>query len=80
MSAETPTAPEDSRSLFQRPWVILILVLHLGALGIPLYSRLDYSRAVRISIVVISIVYTIFVAMVIYWSVQQIINGFASIN
>lgn len=54
--------PQDSKQklkqLFDNPWALLVLVLHVGFLGIPLYWKTKYSLPVRLLIIVASIVYT----------------------
>jgi hypothetical protein len=58
--------------LRDKPWLMTILVLHLGAFGIPLYWKARYPRSVRLTIAVVSILYTIFVALAVAWGAMQI--------
>jgi hypothetical protein len=50
-------------------------MLHLGLFGIPLYWRTDYSRTVRIWLVVVSILYTVLVAIAVVWGVAQVMKA-----
>lgn len=52
--------PVDSR-LIDEVWVLVIIVLHLGCLGIPLYLVTRYSLTTRWLICLVSILYTLFV-------------------
>ena len=63
--------PEKQR-LLDKPWLIVILVLHLGFLGIPLYWKTSYSLGVRIWIVVASIVYTVVAVAAIVFMLSKI--------
>lgn len=58
--ANTPKT--DNHEIFrviERPWVLTILVLHVGFLGIPIYLKTGYSLGTRLLICAISIIYTI---------------------
>ena len=59
------------RPLRDRPWVMTILLLHLGVFGIPLYWKASYSRNTRILVVILSIVYTLLVVVVVIWGCMQ---------
>ena len=63
--------PEDSREKLKRlvnnPWALLVLVLHVGLLGIPLYWKTKYSLTVRLLIILASIVYTLVAVWLIVW-------------
>ena len=63
---------EQAERLRDRPWLLTILLLHLGVFGIPLYWQARYSRNIRIGIVIVSILYTILVIVVVAWGVMQI--------
>jgi hypothetical protein len=58
---------EGAAKLIDRPWLMILLVLHLGLLGIPLYWKSSYSLARRIQICLASIAYTVFVLFAVYW-------------
>src|SRR5690349_4189573 len=62
--------------MLDRPWVLLVLILHLGLLGIPVYWKSHHSLSARIGMVVFSIVYTIFAVWVIAWGLRQIATLF----
>lgn len=62
----------DKTGFYDRPWVIIVLILHLGVLGIPAYWKTNYSVQARLVMVAASIVYTIFAVTVIYWGLMQI--------
>jgi hypothetical protein len=67
--------------LLDRPWMLTILLLHLGAFGIPLYWRRScYSRSVRLGLIVVSILYTILVVLVIAWAVGQILAAVRTLS
>lgn len=57
--------------VMDRPWVIIVLVLHVGFLGIPLYWKTKYSVSTRIWIIIASIVYTVgavaFIVLTLRW-------------
>ena len=71
-AVESERENDESSSLLHRPWVVLVIVLHLGFLGIPVYWRLKYSLAERIWICVASIVYTVLAVALIWWGVLRI--------
>ena len=71
------TRIRDDR-LLNNPWVLLILVLHVGLLGIPVYWKLRYSRSTRILIIVGSIVYTVIAVGGILWGIAQIARLFTA--
>jgi len=58
--ADASVDPQQNR-LRDEPWFILVLLLHLGVLGIPFYLVTRYSLVVRLALVVASILYTLFV-------------------
>jgi hypothetical protein len=68
----TPQSSPLRRRILDRPWVIILVMLHLGLLGIPLYWKTNYSVAMRLMFVVASILYTIFAVLVIIWALMQI--------
>jgi predicted amidophosphoribosyltransferase len=47
-------------SVLDRPWVIAVLMLHVGFLGIPLYWKTSYSVQTRLILCLASILYTVF--------------------
>ncbi|MEM1070429.1 MAG: hypothetical protein AAGG48_06655 [Planctomycetota bacterium] len=72
-------APEPERSdvmqVMDRPWVIVVLLLHVGFLGIPIYWKTKYSVGTRVWICVASIVYTVaavaFIIVMIRWIMEM---------
>jgi hypothetical protein len=77
----TPIAPaRPTRRLFDRPWVVLIVLLHVGVLGIPYYWKTPYPVAVRAGLVFLSVCYTVFAVAVIAWGVWQIGRAVQSLS
>lgn len=83
-TASTHSAIErdDPQSVLDRPWIIAVLLLHVGFLGIPLYWKTRYSVATRVMICLLSVVYTVFavgvivgVGSYIYQRYQQLFGG-----
>jgi hypothetical protein len=66
-----PAAPQDA--LLNRPWFLVVLLLHVGILGIPAYWATKYSVTTRLLIIAASIVYTLLAVAIIVWAVQQIL-------
>ena len=68
-------AASDSKArlkqLLDRPWVLVVLILHVGFLGIPVYWKTNYSLGVRLFMVIASIVYTVgavaFIVVMLRW-------------
>jgi ABC-type xylose transport system permease subunit len=74
--ARTTNAPKSaSRRLIDRPWLIIVVLLHVGCLGIPFYWQTRYSRGIRLLLVVLSVVYTVFAVLVIAWAIGRIIEA-----
>jgi hypothetical protein len=72
-SASGTSAGDRKREkLFDRPWFITVLILHLGAFGIPAYWRTRYSVRTRVMLVVVSIIYTVIAVAIIAWGLMQI--------
>jgi hypothetical protein len=67
---------EEGR-IIDRPWFIVVLLLHVGFLGIPFYWKTRYSLGTRALICLISIAYTLFVVAVVTWGLLQIRQAFA---
>lgn len=65
--------------LLSRPWIIVVLMLHVGLLGIPLYWKTTYSLGVRLLLVAASIIYTVGAVAIIVgmlrWMVHQVVGG-----
>lgn len=79
-TAQRPTDSRDKLNrLLDRPWVLVVLILHVGLLGIPVYWRTKYSLATRLLMVIASIVYTIgavvFIAIMLKWLIQLFAGG-----
>jgi tellurite resistance protein TehA-like permease len=64
---QPPDAKQKLQRMFDSPWAMLVLVLHVGVLGIPLYWKARYSLAVRLLIILGSIVYTVAAVWAIVW-------------
>ena len=77
---DSNSSPSFSDRLPRHPWVLAILLLHLGVFGIPIYWKTKHSTNVRIMIVLVSIAYTIFFAVVVYWGIMQIVELFRSMT
>jgi hypothetical protein len=73
-----PTVPSRESRVLDRPWVIVLVLLHLGLLGIPLYWSTNYSVRTRLLICLASVAYTIFAVWVIVWAALQIMRVFAA--
>src|SRR5688572_28805140 len=54
------TGDDEQRKVLDRPWVIAVLLLHVGFLGIPIYWKTSYSVQTRVLICLLSVVYTVF--------------------
>jgi hypothetical protein len=65
-----------ARPLTDRPWFILIVLLHVGLLGIPYYWKTGYSLRARWLMCFASVAYTIFAVAVIIWGIMQILKLF----
>jgi hypothetical protein len=55
--------PVNAR-LIDEGWLIVLVLLHLGCLGIPLYLMTRYSLTTRLALVLVSILYTALVVVV----------------
>jgi hypothetical protein len=70
---------EKLKQLLDRPWVIVVLMLHVGLLGIPVYWKTSHSLAVRLMMVVASIVYTVgavaFIVVMLQWLIRMAAGG-----
>jgi len=56
-----------------QPWLLAVVLLHVGFLGIPVYWRTKYSTSVRLAIIAASIAYTLFVVIFVYWVVTRVL-------
>lgn len=74
-----PDSKEKLKQLLDRPWVIVVLILHVGLLGIPVYWKTNHSLGARLTMVIASIVYTVgavmFIVMMLRWLMQMVIGG-----
>jgi len=70
---------EKLKQLLDRPWVIVVLMLHVGLLGIPVYWKTNYSLGARLTMVIASIVYTVgavaFIVAMLRWIIHMAIGG-----
>lgn len=75
-SAATPNSGAPER-LIDKPWLLLVVLLHVGLLGIPLYWTTRYSLGVRLGICLASVVYTIAAVAGIGWGLWYIYSQIA---
>ncbi|MEE2935522.1 MAG: hypothetical protein VYA84_05950 [Planctomycetota bacterium] len=66
--------------VMDRPWAIILLLLHVGFLGIPIYWKTNYSVATRVWISVASIVYTVAALAFIFFTLRWIFQVLASFS
>jgi predicted amidophosphoribosyltransferase len=66
-TASASREPAPRQSLIDRPWVIVLTMLHVGFLGIPLYWHTRYSTRVKLAMIAASILYTIGAVAGIVW-------------
>jgi hypothetical protein len=71
-TAAPPETVKPQITMIDRPWLIALVILHVGLLGIPLYWKTKYPVHTRVLIVTISIVYTIAAVLGIVWGCAQI--------
>jgi hypothetical protein len=64
--ANSASGDDEPIRVLDRPWVLAVLLLHVGLLGIPLYCKTRYSVATRAIICLLSVVYTILAVAFIY--------------
>ena len=75
-NATSNTSQKNSPEWISRPWVIVVLVLHVGCFGIPIYWKTNHSVGVRLAIIAVSIVYTVAAVAFIYVMLRWIANIF----
>lgn len=72
-------AKAQLKRLLDRPWFLVVLILHVGLLGIPVYWRTKYSVGTRLLMIVISIVYTVaavaFIVLMLRWLYRMFFGG-----
>ena len=73
-AATTDKRPPEE--LINRPWVLIVLMLHVGLLGIPFYWKTKYSVGTRLLIILASIAYTVFAVTFIIWMLGYISRAF----
>ena len=66
--------------VMDRPWAIILLLLHVGFLGIPIYWKTNYSVGTRVWISVASIVYTVAAVAFIFFTLRWIFQVLASFS
>ncbi|MCA9119408.1 MAG: zinc ribbon domain-containing protein [Planctomycetaceae bacterium] len=70
---------QNLKRLLDRPWVLVVLILHIGFLGIPVYWKTKYSLPARLFMVTASIAYTIgaiaFIVFMLKWLIQLFAGG-----
>ena len=71
---DTNDAPRSR--MMDRPWLLVVVLLHVGVLGIPLYWKTKYSTSVRLAIIAVSIAYTLFAVTFIVLGCMFIIGKF----
>jgi len=69
---KTLQADPKTTRLIDRPWLILLVILHVGILGIPVYWRTRHSVPARLMLILLSGIYTVFAVWFIIWGVIQI--------
>lgn len=77
-TAPAPDAIEPDR-IIDRPWLIVLAVLHVGVLGIPLYLSTKYSLTTRLLICLVSMAYTVFAVAAIVWGIMHIWRSLSSL-
>lgn len=75
-NTSTGEVPREAprKKLMDRPWLLIVVILHVGLLGIPLYWKTKYSTPVRIAIIAASMAYTLFAVLAIVWGCKFIID------
>ncbi|MCB9874956.1 MAG: hypothetical protein H6821_12335 [Planctomycetaceae bacterium] len=77
--APASESKENAKHLINRPWVLVVLILHVGFLGIPVYWKTKYSLNTRLFMVIASIVYTLvavaFIVIMLQWLIHLITGG-----
>ena len=71
LQAEETSGPSEER-VRDQTWFIIVILLHLGVLGVPFYMATRYSLAIRLGLVIISVLYTAFVIVFAYFVVTYI--------
>lgn len=79
VTADAKTHSIKTDSALNKPWVIAILLLHVGLLGIPVYWSLNYSISTRLFIIAASILYTVFAVGVIVFFCYWLMTIFANV-
>jgi len=79
-SIAAPQSAAPRARLMDRPWLLIIVVLHVGVLGIPLYWKTKYPAPVRLAIIGASVVYTVLAVAVIALGSMYIIGQFRSLR
>ena len=78
-NSATTNSKEKLKQLLDRPWVIVVLMLHVGLLGIPVYWKTSYSLGARAFMVIASIVYTVgavaFIVVMLRWLYRIMTGG-----
>jgi hypothetical protein len=72
----TVAAISNEPPLTDRPWFIVLVLLHVGLLGIPYYLKTGYSLRARWMMCFASVAYTVFAVAVIIWGCLQILKLF----
>ena len=81
-SAEDRENPRRSEfmKVMDRPWGIILLLLHVGFLGIPIYWKTNYSVGTKVWICVASIVYTVAAVAFIFFTLRWIFQVLGSLS
>lgn len=70
----------DTQTQFlNQAWVQILLILHLGILGSHLYWKTNYSRPVRVLMIVVAALYTLLALWVFYYAWTQIRYGWQAV-
>ena len=52
--------------------IIILVILHVGILGIPVYWKTKYAAPIRLLLILVSGIYTVIAVWLIVWGVMQI--------
>jgi hypothetical protein len=79
---DEPSSPPRSEfmKVMDRPWAIILLLLHVGFLGIPIYWKTNYSVATRLWIILASIVYTVGAVVFIWLMLRWIMHVLGTLS
>ena len=73
-----PAPTSANQRITDRPWFIVLVLLHVGFLGIPYFLKTNYSLRARWLMCIASIAYTLIAVGIIIWGCLQILNLFST--